>query len=360
MISVPTSEALWLDESIPAERKNFMSYHSTMNYPDIDIDILTEWQEITNLISNICHIPSVLVMRQNQKTMEVISGSQHSDSPYKAHETAQLNGELFCETVVKTQQPLYVPNALEDSDWDHNPDLDLGMISYYGIPVNWPDGAHFGTFCILDRMEMHVTDDQKSLIKRFGRALECSLELIISNQELKIRNKELERLSFKDGLTDIANRRLFDQMLDREWNIAQRGHQPLSLILIDIDYFKKYNDDYGHQQGDDCLKRVAQALSRVVKRAVDLVGRYGGEEFVLLLPDTDTEHAIRLAENCRNIIFEQHIPYESSKICDVVTISVGVSTIIPSTGTQPSSLVDAADKLLYRAKKNGRNRVENA
>jgi len=181
-----------------------------------------------------------------------------------------------------------------------------------------------------------------------------------AEEELASLHKELEQLSFLDGLTGIANRRMFDHTLDREWGRAQRNRQPLSLMLFDIDYFKQYNDHYGHQQGDNCLKEVANALTSVLKRAVDLVARYGGEEFVVLLPETDAKQAIRLAEKCRVKIIELQIPHESSKVSDVVTTSVGVSAIIPSAGTQPSSLIDASDKLLYKAKNNGRNRVEHA
>ena len=128
--------------------------------------------------------------------------------------------------------------------------------------------------------------------------------------------------------------------------------------MIDIDYYKQYNDHYGHQQGDDCLKTIAKVLTSVIKRSADVVARYGGEEFVLLLLDTDAEQATRLAEECRSKIIEQQIPHESSKVSEVLTVSLGVNTIIPTVSTQPSSFVEAADKLLYKAKANGRNRVE--
>ncbi|MDT8377081.1 MAG: diguanylate cyclase, partial [Mariprofundaceae bacterium] len=178
--------------------------------------------------------------------------------------------------------------------------------------------------------------------------------------ELARLNRHLEKLSFQDGLTGIANRRMFDQILEREWSRAQRHRQPLSLIMIDIDYFKQYNDHYGHQQGDNCLQQVARVLNGISQRAVDLVARYGGEEFVMLLPETDIEQATRLAEKCRNKIIEQRLPHPSSQAGDVVTISLGVSALTPSAETPPSALINAADRLLYTAKKNGRNRVESS
>jgi len=177
-------------------------------------------------------------------------------------------------------------------------------------------------------------------------------------EELASLQRKLEQFSYQDSLTGIANRRMFDQTLDREWNRALRNQKPLSLMLIDIDFFKQFNDFYGHQQGDDCIISVARALTSISKRASDLVARYGGEEFVILLPETEARGARQLADMCRHKIIEQQIPHESSKNSNVVTISIGVSTIIPLASTQPESLFSAADKLLYKAKKNGRNRVE--
>jgi transcriptional regulator with GAF, ATPase, and Fis domain len=162
-----------------------------MSYPDIEPRILDEWQHITSLVAGLCHVPACLVMRKNAETMEVLSGSQHPDSPYKAFETAPLNGDLYCETVIKTQQSLNVPNALRDPVWDHNPDLDSGMLFYFGVPVNWPDATPFGTLCILDSKEKRVSDEEQELIKRFGHVVELTLELLVSNHDLENRNREL-------------------------------------------------------------------------------------------------------------------------------------------------------------------------
>jgi len=181
-----------------------------------------------------------------------------------------------------------------------------------------------------------------------------------AEEELTRLYKEVEELSFKDELTGIANRRMFDQTLDREWKRAQRDQTPLSMIMLDIDYFKQYNDCYGHQEGDECLKRVAEALSTVSRRAIDSVSRYGGEEFVLLLPETDVNQAIYLAEQSLRVVKQKNIPHKLSKVSDVVTVSAGVFTSIPAVGTEPAILIEAADKLLYRAKQKGRHRAEYA
>ncbi|WP_018954910.1 GGDEF domain-containing protein [Thioalkalivibrio sulfidiphilus] len=179
-----------------------------------------------------------------------------------------------------------------------------------------------------------------------------------NEQELVRLQKELEDLSFKDGLTGVANRRMFDSVLSLEWSNARRNHQPLSLILLDIDYFKQYNDFYGHLQGDDCLMHVARILESAATRARDFIARFGGEEFVLVLPETDAPAAEKVAQRCRTLILDARIPHESSESLPFLTASLGVGTIIPSHGDEPSEFVDEVDRLLYKAKQEGRNRVE--
>ncbi|WP_375739020.1 GGDEF domain-containing protein [Pseudomonas boanensis] len=181
-----------------------------------------------------------------------------------------------------------------------------------------------------------------------------------AEEELIRLQKQLEEYSYKDGLTGVANRRMFDSVLDVEWANARRTHQPLSLILLDIDYFKQYNDHYGHIQGDDCLKSVGQLLTAAASRPRDLIGRFGGEEFVLILPETDGAAARQVAEHCRKLIHEQCIPHSNSDVASLLTISLGVGTIIPQQHDQPLAFIEAVDKLLYRAKQTGRNRVEAA
>jgi diguanylate cyclase (GGDEF)-like protein/PAS domain S-box-containing protein len=169
--------------------------------------------------------------------------------------------------------------------------------------------------------------------------------------------KELEDFSFKDGLTGVANRRMFDSILDLEWNNAHRSHQPLSVIMLDIDYFKQYNDFYGHIKGDDCLRRVAETLNTAGSRARDFFARFGGEEFALILPETDAEAAAKVAERCKSLIFKAQIPHEQSPIGQLLTISIGVGTIVPTNQDVPLAFIEAVDKRLYAAKQQGRNRI---
>ncbi len=170
-------------------------------------------------------------------------------------------------------------------------------------------------------------------------------------------NKELHRLAIMDGLTQIPNRRRFDEHLANEWNRMKRDRKPISLILCDIDFFKFYNDNYGHQEGDGCLQTVARAIHLVAKRSSDLAARYGGEEFALILPDTELSGAIHVAEKVRKIIAELKIPHEYSKADSYVTLSLGVASRIPVQELLPEELIKEADNALYQAKKQGRNCV---
>lgn len=178
-----------------------------------------------------------------------------------------------------------------------------------------------------------------------------------TEEKLTTLQKELEELSFKDSLTALANRRMFDSIIEVEWSNARRNNQPLSLIMLDIDYFKQYNDCYGHIQGDNCLKRVARVLNSAATRSRDFVARFGGEEFVLVLPETPAESARTVAERCRNLIIEEQILHERSGASQVVTVSLGTGTIIPSHKDQLIPFIEEVDRRLYQAKQQGRNRI---
>lgn len=178
-----------------------------------------------------------------------------------------------------------------------------------------------------------------------------------AEEQLVCLQKELEALSFKDGLTGVANRRMFDSIMEMEWTNARRNSQPLSLILLDIDHFKQYNDHYGHLQGDECLKRVARVLGSAATRARDCIARFGGEEFVLVLPETDEKAAAKVAERCRSLIFKEQVPHAASPTSHILTVSLGVGTINPSHQDEPVAFIEAVDRRLYQAKQMGRNRI---
>lgn len=184
---------------------------------------------------------------------------------------------------------------------------------------------------------------------------------VISHQnitERKLAEEEVLNLSRIDGLTGIANRRFFDIFLDSEWRRCERTGLPISLLLLDIDLFKLYNDTYGHVAGDECLKKLGKILRMFGKRPGDLSARYGGEEFVIVLGNTRLSDAVHLAQDLLKALCEQSIPFQCSPVADKVTVSIGVAAMTPQKGSNTTQLVDTADTMLYAAKKNGRNRIE--
>ncbi len=176
-------------------------------------------------------------------------------------------------------------------------------------------------------------------------------------EELKEVNQTLQRLSREDRLTGLANRRSFAEFLARAWQGALREKKPLSVLIIDIDQFKAYNETYGHAKGDGCLKLVAATIRRAVGRASDLVSRYGGEEFIVVLGDTPLEGGLRIAENIRSSVEQLDIPHDGARQRGCVTVSIGVTSTLPTADTHPETVLVAADRAMYSAKNEGRNRV---
>lgn len=195
-------------------------------------------------------------------------------------------------------------------------------------------------------------------VRAMQRIIQMRGSLIAMARDLQATNRELRRLSAIDALTGIANRRHFDEMLAREWRRAQRYAKTLALIVCDVDYFKQFNDMYGHQTGDDCLRTVARVLEREARRPTDLVARYGGEEFAVILPDTAAQGAVLVGERMRAAVQAMELMHAGSEVARVLTVSAGVAADAPQRAEANSQrLVQAADAALYQAKRLGRNRV---
>jgi len=193
-------------------------------------------------------------------------------------------------------------------------------------------------------------------IRAHSRSYLAHQALRETQAKLEQSNAELKKLSCLDGLTGIANRRRLDEFLRLECLRSARDGSPMSLILIDIDFFKPYNDHYGHLAGDECLRRVARGLDEAVQRASDLIARYGGEEFAVVLPNTDLNGAKRIASELCEKIRSLAIPHEYSQAADIVTISMGVVSRVACENLSPADLINLADAALYEAKESGRNR----
>lgn len=212
-------------------------------------------------------------------------------------------------------------------------------------------GAIFtGLFLMYSSLTQRQTELVQAQVDSRTRELSCA------NDELNVLNDRLEHLSRIDSLTEVANRRFFNETLQNEWRRALRDQTSLAVLLIDVDYFKRFNDHYGHLRGDECLQTVARALASAIKRGGDLVARYGGEEFAVVLPNAG-EEAMRVAERCRAAVDALGIAHAQSGTSDHVTISIGMSSVVPDESMVPDDLLDSADRALYVSKDAGRNRV---
>ncbi|MBH8560783.1 PleD family two-component system response regulator [Nostoc sp. CENA67] len=226
--------------------------------------------------------------------------------------------------------PILMITGLEDQE-SVDRAFEVGAIDYVTKPIHWP--------VLRQRVKRLI---QQSQLQR----------------QLEAANQELQRLVTIDELTQVANRRRFEEYCAQEWQRMAREQLPLSLILCDVDFFKSYNDTYGHQAGDRCLQAIAKAIKNTVKRPADLVARYGGEEFAVILPQTDAEGALVLAQTICYAVSTLAIPHNNSQVSSYVSISAGIATEIPHPNSDFQAIIAAADRALYQAKTEGRDRVQ--
>jgi len=243
--------------------------------------------------------------------------------------------------------PIIFVTAISKEQWCIFKGYEVGAVDYLFKPIE-PIVLKSKVKVFLELYE------QKRLLKKQAELLELKLKELL---DLKQINCYLENLSTLDGLTGIPNRRSFDQFIERSWKYSMREQQHLSLIMVDIDFFKAYNDNYGHLKGDNCLVHVAKTLLSSIRRPIDLVARYGGEEFMAVLPDTDKAGALLVAERMRKGIEQLALAHAYSEVARWVTISVGVAAIIPRPSDIILEFVEKVDAALYQAKQDGRNRI---
>jgi diguanylate cyclase (GGDEF)-like protein len=277
-----------------------------------------------------------------------------------------VQGKGFAAQIWQEQDLKWIADAsVEESEMFSRADraATAGLKGMLGIPILLRDsttGENSQVLAVLvffQKNEMQPDRRSLELLKAVASQLGSMIQRKKTEAALKKANLELERLANLDSLTQVANRRRFDEYLDCEWNHAQREKHPLSLILFDLDYFKAYNDYYGHQAGDRCLQQVSRSAASAITRKTDLLARYGGEEFVIILPNTHSSGALRVAETIRDRLKQLQIPHLDSQVSPWVTVSLGVATLIPTEKEQPESLIAAADAALYEAKSQGRDRA---
>lgn len=267
-----------------------------------------------------------------REALEIYLGS-HPDLILLDAVMPEMDGFEFCLHLKRIPDSVHTPvlmiTGLEDQQ-SVDRAYDSGAADYVTKPIHWA-----------------------TLRQRVRRLIEESN----LRRQLEAANLELRRLTIIDSLTQLANRRRFDEYLEQEWGRALREQTSVSLILCDIDCFKVLNDTYGHQTGDICLQRISEAIHQSVGRTVDLVARYGGEEFVVVLPNTPGQGAVQVAERICNAVKALKIPNRRSPLGQFVTVSCGVAATIPNSFLVPSKLIEAADQALYQAKEAGRDRV---
>ncbi|MGE5543409.1 MAG: diguanylate cyclase domain-containing protein [Bacillota bacterium] len=286
-------------------------------------DSLFNIQIIADILKDYC---SVLTARNGVDALRIACSNPPPDLILLDIVMPDIDGYEVCRQIKANEETRDIPVIYltgKDNEKDEEYGLSLGAIDYITKPFN--------PSILKARVKNHL--------------------------QLKYYRDCLTQIGMADVLTGIPNRRRFDETMSVEWRRAVRSGQPLSLIMTDIDYFKNYNDTYGHLQGDACLCKVAHRLCNTLKRPGDLVGRWGGEEFACILPETDSIGAMIVAEQLRTGIIDLAIPHISSPIAPVITISLGVTTLYPKPGQDPTELIRRSDEALYRAKRAGRNQI---
>lgn len=265
-----------------------------------------------------------------------------------------MNGYQVCKKLKANPETKDIPIIFitaSDEAFDKVKAFDLGGNDYITKPFQIQEvAARIENQLAVCRLQQALKSQNTKLETeiRYRQAVEA--ELIEANRRLKV-------LANLDGLTQVANRHRFDEYFEREWLRSQRERTELAVVLCDVDYFKRYNDRFGHQAGDLCLKQVAQGISSVIKRPADLVARYGGEEFVVILPQTTAETALHMAETIRFQIARLNLEHPESDASDHVSLSLGVTSVVPNVQSTKEQLLSTADQALYQAKLQGRNRA---
>ena len=308
--------------------------------PEISSDVMEKWQRIINLMAKIINVPSGLLMNITEESMVVFVKSQNSENPYPNNGSDLLGHGLYCETVIGTDKELLVPNALEEERWKDNPDVKLNMISYYGLPLKWPDDEFFGTICVLDSKTNQYTDDYKELLKEFKEAIEADLKVLTYQ-------KELSYIADMDLPTGILNRGKTEKIIIDEFERSKRTGEIFSVALIDINKLKEINDNNGHVKGDEFIKGLAQGINSRI-RNTDRFGRWGGDEFLLICPDTDEDGMKKLTRDIK-----EEVSLELNEIVENHGFCIGASEYYDGDEKYSDALL-RADNNLYVCKQGRR------
>jgi len=308
-----------------------------LDKPEILNEIIDRWQNIIDLIAKIMKVPSGLIMRITENSMKVFLKSRNKENPYEEGASDSLGNGLYCETVIGTDAELLIDNSLKYDEWRDNPDVKLNMISYYGLPLKWPDKDFFGTICVLDKKENAYSSDFRKLILELKLSIEKDLDLLCQK-------KELQYHAEMDSLTTIYNRRKIESIISNEYSRSKRNSNPFAIALFDLNKFKEINDTKGHSVGDEILKAFSTAIMTRI-RSIDSFGRWGGDEFILICPDTDKNGVDTLLNNLKI-----SVEADMDKITSNLGFCFGVSEFSIKDENY-STVIKRADDSLYISKK---------
>lgn len=312
----------------------------------IDWDYSEAWSassdRTTFLLSQACYAPEDIPLNQfHQASLSLIVALNQG-----------LPGQIW-----KSNQPLWIEDILQTSELTFLRAAiatECGLKTAFGVPLV-SEGEVLTILVFFKRSQTAYDANLLQLVQAIALQLGLLMRRKQAEDALRQANQELQRLANLDGLTQIANRRYFDRVFQIEWQRLNREQQVLSLIMADVDYFKSYNDCYGHQAGDECLKQIARTLEASVKRPADLVARYGGEEFIIILPNTNTKGAIQVVQKIQTAIANLNMLHRCSQVSDRITLSLGITSTTLNANFLPEELLAAVDRALYKAKAKGRN-----
>ncbi|PSJ42680.1 sensor domain-containing diguanylate cyclase [Zobellella endophytica] len=323
-------------------------YHILDTPPEVAFD------DIARLAAHVCRTPMALInfIDDDRQWFKAALGLGLRELP---------RDNSICAHVLLQRGLLVIPDTLQDSRFAGHPLVTAApfLRFYAGVPLETPDGHLIGTLCVMDLQPGVLDDTQAELLKALARQVMRLLELWQANRrqaemlcDLDQTREELAVLAATDPLTGLANRRAFNEQLRQHYALVQSCQQPACLLMIDIDYFKQFNDEYGHQIGDEALVHFA-TLARKVFRGTDTIGRWGGEEFLVLLPNTATEQALAVAERLRNTLARTPVRSQEHRL--IMTVSIGLIELQPERSL--SATLKLLDDTLYHAKEEGRNRT---
>lgn len=309
------------------------------------------YDDLTKIAAHVCDAPISLVslIDKDRQWFKSHYGLEARETPREF---------AFCAHAILQDQIFEIKDSFKDDRFHDNPLVtgDPKVVFYAGYPLN-VNGNKIGTLCVIDNKPKSLSSEQLEVLTCLGRQVEAQLQLRLLNKNLRKSNNMLLELSSIDPLTNLANRRTLFESLDIEFKKSAREDKPLSIIITDVDYFKSYNDHYGHIEGDSCLRKVSEQLKSNINRPGDVVGRYGGEEFMFILPNTDENTASTISQKIIDSMNELNIKHDFSSCDNHITVSCGVASNKCKSLERPEELISRADKALYAAKTQGRNRT---